>query len=182
MIPRVKSYGFVLYLLIIGAAISARGQEPEDCSRRAYDEADTSYRTRWRGSEMKGRAQRELSALVQKCAATPERDNAQRQLQIVQEELAEHNLQIAKFYLESSRVSSGRRAGARARLKDVVERYPKYTKMDEVLSLLGQLYMDAGELEDAATCYRKLVNEFSKSRYATEALVQLSVIDAKQKP
>ena len=175
----------IIFLCIVGVASTAHGQESTDCTQQAFDEAETSYRMRWRGSELKIRAERQLKALVQNCTATPERDQAQEQLQIVQEELAESNLQIAKFYLDKSRVSNSRRTAARARLKTVIENYAKYSKRDEVLLILGQLNLDAGDLEEATVYYRRLINDFPYSQYAGEASLQLSVIDmirVNQKP
>ena len=133
-----KLYKIGLSLCIIGAAISVPGQD-QTCTQESVDQAETAYQLRWRGSEMKFRAERELKKLVQSCAGMPERYQAEEQLRVVQEELAESNFQIAKFYLEKFRLGKGGTAGPRARLELIVERYPNYTKLYEVLFLLGQL-------------------------------------------
>jgi TolA-binding protein len=61
----------------------------------------------------------------------------------------------------------------------------KYTKFDEVLSLLGQVNIRQGYLEDAASNYQRLIKDYPNSQYTGEAFVQLSVINAmrlNQKP
>ena len=172
-----KLYQICLYFCITGAAISVRGQEPPACTQQLFDDAETSYRMRWRSSEIKGKAEHELNALVQTCPATPARYQAEEHLQVVREELAESNLQIAKFYLNKSNGGKGGKAGARSRLNQIVDKYPKYTKLDEALSLLGQVNMDGGYLDDAANCYQRLIKDFPRSQYAGEAYIQLSVIE-----
>ena len=119
-----KLYKLSFFLCIIGAAISVHGQD-QTCTQESLDQAETAYQMRWRGSEMKLRAERELKKLVESCAGMPERYQAEEQLRVVQEELAETNFTIAKFYLEKSRSGKGGTAGARGRLKLIVERYPK---------------------------------------------------------
>jgi len=167
-------YQMGLYLCLAGAAISAHGQESASCTQQSFDEAEASYRLRaWR-SETKIKAERQLKALVQNCAGTPEHYQAEEHLTAVQEELAESNLQLAKFYLSKAQ---GGKAGGRSRLKEIIARYTKFTKLDEVLSLLGRSNIDPGYLEDAATCYRRLINDFPNSQYAGEATIQLSVIE-----
>ena len=103
----------------------------------------------------------------------------------MQEELAETSLQIAKFYLSKSYEGRGGRAGAHSRLQTIVERYPKFTKLDEVLSLLGRLNIDEERLDDAITIYKRIIKDFPNSQYAGEASLQISVIEAtrvKQRP
>jgi outer membrane protein assembly factor BamD (BamD/ComL family) len=137
-----KLYKIGLSLCIAGAAISVQGQD-QTCTQKSLDQAEIAYHMRWRGSEMKFKAERELKKLVQSCAGMPERYQAEEQLRAVQEELAESNFEIAKFYLNKFRLGKGRPAGAQARLELIVERYPNYTKLYEVLFLLGQLSMEA---------------------------------------
>jgi outer membrane protein assembly factor BamD (BamD/ComL family) len=181
---QLKLYPIALLLCMIGGASGAVGQEknPETsgCAQQSFDEAESSYRMRWRDSELKARAEHQLNTLVRSCPATPERDQAEQRLQDVREELAESYLSIAKFYLKNRSNS-----GARSRLQAIVERYAKFTKLDEVLSLLGRLNMDGGYLDDAAASYKKLLNDFPNSQYAGEAFIQLSIIDVmriNQKP
>ena len=137
-----KLYKIGLTLCIIGAAMSVHAQD-QTCTQESIDQADTAYQMRWRSSESRFKAERELKKLLQSCAVMPERYQAEEQLRVVQEELAESNFRIAKFYLEKFRLGKGGTAGSRARLKLIVERYPNYTKLYEALFLLGQLNMEA---------------------------------------
>jgi outer membrane protein assembly factor BamD (BamD/ComL family) len=175
-------------MCMIGVAISANGQDrpadsaalppvPPNCTQELFDRAETSYRIRWRDSEILVRAERELKEVIRNCSARPEGYQAEEHLQIVQEELAETNYLIAKFYLSRFYDGRGGGAGARARLNVILERYPKYTKLDEVLSLLGQVNIRQDYLDDAASNYQRLVKDYPYSQYAGEAFIQLSVIN-----
>jgi outer membrane protein assembly factor BamD (BamD/ComL family) len=169
-------------------AISADGQErpanspavPESptCTQESFDRAETSFLKRWRDTEILIKAERELKDVVRSCSATPEGYQAEEHLQIVQEELAEMSLLIAQFYLNRFYDGRGGSDGARARLNDILERYTKYTRLDEVLSLLGQVNIRQGYLDDAASNYQQLIKDYPNSQYAGEAFIQLSVINA----
>jgi len=177
---------------MIAAAFSSNAQDrqaesppPPTCPQESFDRAETSFLKRWRDTEILVKAERELKDVVRSCSATPEGYQADEHLQIVQEELAEMNLLIAKFYLSRFYEGRGGSAGARARLNDILERYTKYTKFDEVLSLLGQVNIRQGYLDDAASNYQRLIKDYPNSQYTGEAFVQLSVINAmrlNQKP
>jgi len=176
-----------LLLFVIGGPLTLCAQDQstkplvshieQDCSQELFEKAEDSFQLRWRDTENLWRAERELSGVVRLCADAPGGYPAQEHLKVVHEELAEKNLSIALFYLK--RYANGKGAlAALSRLKNVVERYPEYSKLDQVLSLLGQLNVADGNLDDANGYYQRIVKDFPASQSAGEASIQVCVIDA----
>jgi outer membrane protein assembly factor BamD (BamD/ComL family) len=148
------------------------------CTPELFEKAERSFESRLRDSNLRVRAERDLKEVVELCADTPGHYLAEEHLRIVQEELAESNLNIALFYLKKFHDGNGRKQGALSRLRSIVERYPNYSKLDQVLSLLGQINLADNNLDAAAAYYQRIVKDFPASQYAGEASLQLSVIDA----
>lgn len=179
----------LLLLVAAAAVVLAREQSAKPrlaqshvsgCNQELFERAEGSFKIRWRGSELRGRAERELREVVQFCGDTPIRFQVEEQLRLVQEELAESNLNIALFYLKRYHESNTKRGklGALSRLKNIVERYPEYSKLDQVLTLLGELNVADNNLDEAAAYYQKIIKDFSASQYLGEASLQLCVINA----
>ena len=176
---------FPLLLLLLATSAAAQDKlSPESsasnthvCTDKLVEDAEEAFRLRrWR-SQMLGRAEQQLKAVVQLCKETPAAYQAQEQLKVVQEDLANNSLTIALFYLDKFRNGKGGKAGAFARLKSISEKYPRYSKLDQVLALLGQLNLDDGNLDEARACYQKIIQDFPGSQYAGEASKQLSAIE-----
>ncbi|HZY05543.1 MAG TPA: tetratricopeptide repeat protein [Anaeromyxobacteraceae bacterium] len=53
--------------------------------------------------------------------------------------------------------------------KDIVRRYPKYERLDEVLFFLGENLYRQGRHEEALAAYKILVTRYEKSRYVPDA-------------
>lgn len=175
----------MLVLVFAASAVSFAQNQPVKPSEPQANElectellekANNSFWMRTRGTETQFKAERELKVVVQRCAELPGRYQAEAQLKVVREELAEHNMAIALFYLERYR-ATGRTFGAVSRLRGILERYPEYSKLDQVLSLLGQLNLTEDKLEEAAACYERILKDFPASQYVGEALIQLRTID-----
>ncbi len=56
-----------------------------------------------------------------------------------------------------------------AQYKDIVRRYPKYERLDEVLFFLGENLSKQGRHEEALAAYKILVTRYEKSRYVPDA-------------
>jgi len=145
-----------------------------ECTEELFEKAEQSFQRRSFGSEMLGRAERQLSEVVRLCNGTPGSFQAKDQLRIVQEELAEHSLSIARFYLDRFYAGKSGKAGALSRLKSIIERYPHYSHLDQVLFLLGKLNMSDSNFDEAAICYRRLIRAYPGSQYAGQASLGLS--------
>ena len=109
-----------LFLLMIAAAVTLYAQDrtakpdlPESipqCTEELFENAEASFQMRRRGTEALARAERDLRGLLRSCLNAPARYQAETQLKVVREELAENNLRIALFYLKKYRDGKGGRS------------------------------------------------------------------------
>src|SRR5215212_6427973 len=59
---------------------------------------------------------------------------------------AKHNLEIARWYLTKRKAYEG----ARDRLQEIIDTYPDFSRMDEVVFLMGEAHLKLGKNEKAA--------------------------------
>jgi len=125
-------------------------------------------------------AEQEFQTFLLKYPQSPLVPKAEQYLRNVQEVLADGEYRTARFYY----LRPDYRAAA-ARLFELSERYPLYSQSDEVLWMLGDVYMRAkksvksedqqnhwGEL--AATCFSRIVTNYPLSKRVPEAKAQLT--------
>ena len=126
------------------------------------------------------KAEVRLKALLQQYPQTKLRPTVEARLREVQENLAMHNLLIARFYYDS-RYQRGHGTGlkgAQSRLKEIVDKYPCFTYNDEVLFRLATTYQNEEEPDEAAKYYQQLIQGFPDSEYDNKAREQLTIIGA----
>ena len=125
------------------------------------------------------KAEQRLKVLLQQYPKSPLRATVEARLQEVQENLAMHNLQIARFYYDVKfSTGKGGLKGAQSRLKEITDKYPCFSFNDEVFYRLASTYQAEEEPDEAARYYQKLVQEFPDSEYNEKAREQLSIIGA----
>ncbi|HEX8175621.1 MAG TPA: outer membrane protein assembly factor BamD [Pyrinomonadaceae bacterium] len=125
------------------------------------------------------KAEQRLKALLQQFPNTNLRTDVELRLREVQDNLAMHNLQIARFYLDARyKGGKGGLKGAQSRLREIVEKYPNFTWMAEVLFRYGYTYQQEEETDEAAKYYQRIVRDFPNSEYAEKAKEQLQIIGA----
>jgi outer membrane protein assembly factor BamD len=125
------------------------------------------------------KAEQRLKVLLQQYPKSPLRATVEARLAQVQENLAMHNLQIARFYYDVKyRTNKGGLKGAQSRLKEVVDKYPCFSYNDEVYFRLASTYQAEEEPDEAAKYYQKLVQEFPDSEFNQKAREQLNIIGA----
>ena len=125
------------------------------------------------------KAEQRLKVLLQQYPQSPLRPTVEARLQEVQENLAMHNLQIARFYYDVKySTGKGGLKGAQSRLKEIVDKYPCFSYNDEVFYRLASTYQAEEEPDEAARYYQKLVSEFPESEYLDKAKDQLKIIGA----
>ena len=122
------------------------------------------------------KAEQRLKVLLQQFPDTPLKEAAIQRLREVQENLAMHNLQVARFYYKRSQNRNGGARGAQDRLREIVQKYPNFSYMDEVLYRLGDLYVEEEEPDEAAKYYQQVVRDWPNSEYAERAKDQLAKI------
>jgi outer membrane protein assembly factor BamD (BamD/ComL family) len=78
---------------------------------------------------------------------------------------ARHNLDVARWNLTKRKAYEG----ARDRLQEIIDTYPEFSRMDEVLFLMGELHLKLGKSERAAEYYSKLLKAYPESEFAKKA-------------
>ena len=106
-------------------------------------------------------AEEEFQTFLQKYPKDPLAPQAQQRLREVQEVLAEGQFRIAYYYY----VKGDRRAAA-GRLAPMVARYPLYSKSDEALWMLGDLFEKSERKDVAGGYYMLLVKNYPLSKKA----------------
>lgn len=125
------------------------------------------------------KAEQRLKVLLQQYPKSTLRPVVESRLTEVQENLAMHNLQIARFYYDVKyETGKGGLKGAQSRLKEIVDKYPCFSYNDEVFYRLAVTYQAEEEPDEAARYYQKLVQEFPESEYVEKAKEQLNIIGA----
>ncbi|HSD47843.1 MAG TPA: outer membrane protein assembly factor BamD [Pyrinomonadaceae bacterium] len=125
------------------------------------------------------KAEQRLKVLLQQYPNSPLRATVESRLAEVQENLAMHNLQIARFYYDVKySTGKGGLKGSQSRLKEIVDKYPCFSFNDEVFYRLATTYQAEEEPDEAARYYQKLVQEYPESEYLDKAKEQLGIIGA----
>jgi outer membrane protein assembly factor BamD len=125
------------------------------------------------------KAEQRLKVMLQQCPKTSLRPDAELRLREVQDNEAMHNLQIARFYYDARyKGKKGGLKGAQDRLKEIVEKYPNFCLMDEVLFRYATTYQEEEEPDEAAKLYQQIVRDYPNSQYVDKAKEQLNVIGA----
>jgi outer membrane protein assembly factor BamD len=106
-------------------------------------------------------SEEEFQTFLQKYPKDPLAPKAEQRLREVQEVLAEGQFRIAYFYY----VKGDRRASA-GRLAPLVARYPLYSKSDEVLWMLGDVFEKSERKDIAGGYYSLLVKNYPLSKKA----------------
>lgn len=125
------------------------------------------------------KAEQRLKVMLQQCLKSSMRPEAELRLREVQDNLAMHNLYIARFYYDSryKNVKGGLK-GAQDRLKEIVEKYKNFCHMDEVLYRYATTFKEEEEPDEAAKLYQQLVRDYPNSEYVEKAKDQLNIIGA----
>ncbi len=82
---------------------------------------------------------------------------------------AKHNLDVARWNITKRKAYEG----ARDRLQEIIETYPDFSRMDEVVFLMGEVYMKLGKREQAADYFNKLLKDYPSSEFAKKTRERL---------
>jgi outer membrane protein assembly factor BamD (BamD/ComL family) len=86
------------------------------------------------------------------------------------EAAAKHNLDVARYYITRRKAYTG----ALDRLKEIVETYPEFSRIDEVVFWIGEANLKLNRREVAAEYYNKLLKDYSGSEFAKKAQERLN--------
>ncbi len=109
-------------------------------------------------------AEEEFQTFLQKYPNDPLAPQAQQHLREVQEVLAEGDYRIGYYYY----LKNDKRAAA-ARLLTVTNRYPLYSKSDQALWMMGDIFERSEHKEVAALYYSRIVKNYPLSNLAPQA-------------
>jgi outer membrane protein assembly factor BamD (BamD/ComL family) len=87
---------------------------------------------------------------------------------------AKHNLDVARWNLTKRKAYEG----ARDRLQEIIDSYPDFSRMDEVVFLMGEVYMQLGKKPEATDYYNKLLKDYESSEFAKKARARLDELKA----
>ncbi|HEV7860672.1 MAG TPA: outer membrane protein assembly factor BamD [Pyrinomonadaceae bacterium] len=124
------------------------------------------------------KAEQRLKVILQQFPNSALRPEVEMRLKEVQENLGMHNLQVARFYYERNENHKGGLKGAQSRLREIVEKYPFFSYLDEVLFRLGVTYMEEEEPDEAAKYFQQVVRDYPNSEFVEKSRDQLTIIGA----
>jgi outer membrane assembly lipoprotein YfiO len=133
-----------------------------------------------RDSTSARKAEQRLKALLQQYPNTLLRKDAEQRLEEVQDNLGLHNLYIANYYygLAVTQKKGSGLKGAQSRYREVLDKYPNFSFMDEALYRLAVTYLVEEETDQAAKYFQRLVRDYPNSDYIEKAKEQLQLIGA----
>ncbi|MBK6751962.1 MAG: tetratricopeptide repeat protein [Acidobacteria bacterium] len=107
------------------------------------------------------------------------RPAAETRLNEVQDNLGLHNLLIANYYYTLSvDQKTGGLKGSQSRYREIVDKYPNFKFMDEVLFKMAVTYQIEEETDQAARYFQQIVSDYPNSEYVSKAKEQLELIGA----
>lgn len=124
------------------------------------------------------KAEQRLKALLQQYPKTRLRADVEGHLRDVQENLGMHSKQVGDFYYDRFRANKGGLKGAQGRYKEIVDKYPNFSYMDEVMFRLATTYQLEEEPDEAAKYYQNIVRNYPNSDFVEKAKDQLNIIGA----
>ena len=125
------------------------------------------------------RAEQRLKALLQQYPNSILKVDVKNRLKQVQDNLGLHNLYIGNYYYKQSvDYKKGGLKGAQSRYREILDKYPEFTFMDEALFKLAVTYQLEEETDQAARYYQQIVRDYPNSEYVEKAKEQLQIIGA----
>ncbi len=125
------------------------------------------------------RAETKLKALLQQYPDSVIKGDAAQRLREVQDNLGMHNLLIANYYYTLSvDQKKGGLKGSQSRFREIIDKYPNFNHMDEVLYKLAVTYLIEEETDQAARYFQRVVSEYPNSDYVARSKEQLQLIGA----
>lgn len=125
------------------------------------------------------RAETRLKALLQQCPDSFLKGEAEARLKQVQDNLGLHNLLIANYYYTLAvDQKKGGLKGSQSRFREIIEKYPDFSFMDEVLYKLAVTYLVEEETDQAARYFQQIVSDYPNSDYVAKSKEQLELIGA----
>jgi len=109
-------------------------------------------------------AEFQLKAALQSCQNAPNKLALENDLKDVQQVLALHELDIARFYINNRQAYKS----GEGRLRDIINQYPFFSYYDESLYLLGVTLIEQEQPEEATEYFTRLVRDYPNSEFSVK--------------
>ena len=171
----------VLLTLSIPISISTASHHPETESVRAVSQSPDEetlrtvaalVRQSQYGSEPFGAAMLEITRLLAKHRDSDWAPLLAAILDGMHEKDATHNFKVAMFYLQER----GCKESAELRFRHIVDKYPKYSRLDEVLYQLSLLEHENNRRAEAIQALERIIREYKSSPRISEARAKLRAL------
>ena len=118
-------------------------------------------------------AEEEFQTFLEKYPNDPLAPEAQQRLREVQEVLAEGQFRVGYYYY-----LKGDKRAAAGRLIPLVRRYPLYSKSDEALWMLGDVFEKSERKDISTSFYQSIVRNYPLSSHTADATAKLKAFGA----
>jgi outer membrane protein assembly factor BamD (BamD/ComL family) len=177
---RTICFGILLTISLIPPASTASQNPEAQAAQAVSDSSDEGVLTTAAalmrrgqyGSESSGAALRGMATLLANHHDSAVAPLLAALLDGMRERDAAHNLMLAMFYL----YKHGSKEGAESRLRLIVERYPKYSRLDEVLYQLSLLEYESDRRAAARQTLGRLISGYELSPRIREAQAKLKAL------
>ncbi len=124
-------------------------------------------------------AEQRLRALLQQSKDPVLRQEAEKRIEEVQDNLGLHNLYVANYYYTLAvDQKKGGLKGAQSRYREILDKYPNFSFMDEALFKIAVTYQVEEETDQAAKYFQQIVRDYPNSDYFEKSKEQLQLIGA----
>lgn len=114
----------------------------------------------------------EFKRVVNNYPTSEEANSAREKIIDCEERLAEHNLNIGKYYYKTNALVS-----AVKRLREIMTQFPNFSKMDRVYFYLGDSYFKGKNYQQSIPYFTKLISDFPQSKFVKKAQKKLEEIE-----
>ena len=125
------------------------------------------------------KGEQRIKVLFQQFPNTSLRPEAEIKMREIQENLGMHSFNVGNFYYDRYiRGAAPNPKGAQSRYREIVEKYPNFSFMDEVLYRLAMTYVAEEEPDEATKYFAQLARDYPNSQFAEKTREQLEAIGA----
>jgi outer membrane protein assembly factor BamD len=125
------------------------------------------------------KAEQRLKVILQQFPQTKLRPDIEIRLREVQENLAMNNMLVGNQYYVKAVVRGGPGLkGAQWRYREIIDKYPNFSLLDEILYKEGVTYMQEEETDEAAKYFQRIARDYPNGRFFDKAIEQLKIIGA----
>ena len=119
-----------------------------------------------------------MSANVAYTQQGPARGRIEKLRDTEMEATAKHNLEVARWYIIRRKAY----AGARERLQEIIDTYPEYSRMDEVVYWMGEAHARLSKTDKAIEYFNKLIKEYPDSEFVKKAKARVDELKSESPP